>query len=155
MIAPDQHAVAEEPKVAVGMAGKLENLPAADLTALVEQVGIDRVADERRERVSLDDEVLGDIGGHAVSHEPRRHSLRPVVATPDPLALSVVEPALEDRGGGGLGRRLCPTDVVRMEVGDRDALGVHGVPRRVSEPETGVEERAVREVAVDVLGPGR
>src|SRR5712691_11941673 len=42
-----------------------------------------------------------------------------------------------------------------MEVRDRDALDVGGSPRRVSEPEARVEERPVREIAVDVLRPGR
>src|SRR5207248_6686658 len=52
-------------------------------------------------------------------------------------------------------RRLRAANVVRMEVRDRDARGVRLRPGRVSETEAGVEERPVREIAMDVLGAGR
>ena len=101
------------------------------------------------------DEVLDDRGRNSVAHEPRCDPLRPVVASPHPFALGVVEPTLEDRGAGGAGRRLGSADVVRMEVGDRDALDLHGLPGDVADAETRVEEGAVGQVAVDVLRPGR
>jgi hypothetical protein len=53
VVAGDQHAVAQETEMAVRVARKLDDRPPAHLAALVEQVRIDRVADERRECMSL------------------------------------------------------------------------------------------------------
>ena len=155
MVARNEYAVAKEAEVPVGMTGELEGLPTADLAAFVQQLGVDRVADERREGVSLHDQVFSDIRGHAVSHEPGCDSLRPIVASPDPLTLCVVEAALVDGSFCRFRGRRGAADVVGMEVSDCDALDLHRPPRGVSQPETGVEERAVRQVAVDVLGSGR
>ena len=42
-----------------------------------------------------------------------------------------------------------------MEVRDRDPRDVDRAPRRLAEPEAGVEERPVHEVAMHMLRPGR
>src|SRR3989442_7591313 len=155
MIAADQHAVAEEAEVSVGMTRQLEHLPAVDLAALVEQHRVDRVTDEGRKRVALDDQIFRDRRGRPVPDEPGGHPLRPILAPPYPLALRVVETSLVDRGAGDSGGGFGATDVIRMEMGDRDAPDLRFGPGRVSEPEAGVEERPVRDVAVDVLRAGR
>src|SRR6266545_1326001 len=151
MVAPDQDAVAQKAQVPVGVARQLDHAPVLQVAALVEQLRIDRIADERRERVTLHDQIVGHRRGNAMTDEPGRHPLRPVVASPDPLALSVVERALVDRGADyprGVGGA---SDVIGVEMGDRDPLDVDGGPRRLAEAEPRVEERAVHEVAVDVL----
>jgi hypothetical protein len=56
----DEHAVAEEADVAVGVTGQLEHAPAVDLVALGERLGIVREADERRERAGLVTQFEGD-----------------------------------------------------------------------------------------------
>jgi len=105
--------------------------------------------------MALLDQLVGTLGGDAVLGEPRRHALGPVVAAPHALALRVVEPALVDRriGGSSGGRRAA--DVVGVEVRDGDALDARGGPRHIAEAEARVEERAAREVSVDVLRAGR
>src|SRR6266508_1407866 len=151
MVAPDQDAVAQKAQVSIGVARQLDHAPVLQVAALVEQLRIDRVADECRERVTLHDQIVGHRRGNAMTDEPGRHPLRPVVASPDPLALSVVERALVDRGADyprGVGGA---SDVIGVEMGDRDPLDVDGGPRRLAEAEPRVEERAVHEVAVDVL----
>src|SRR5439155_17545983 len=155
MIATDQHSVAEETEMPIRVPGELEHLPAVDLAALVEQHRVDRVADEGCERVTLGDEILRHRRGRSVPHEPVGHPFRPVLAPPDALALRVVETALVDRSPGAAGGRLGAPNVVRMEVGDRDPRDVRLAPRRLSKSEAGVEERSIREIAVDVLRPGR
>src|SRR3954453_7585078 len=53
MVAADQDAVAEEAEVPVGVARQLDHVPPGERAPLIEEVGIERVADERRERVPL------------------------------------------------------------------------------------------------------
>ena len=45
--------------------------------------------------------------------------------------------------------------MIWVEVRDRDARDVQLAPRRLPETEAGVEERSVRDIAVDVLRSGR
>ena len=52
VVAGDEDAVAQEAEVAVRVAGKLEHLPAVDLVALGDPLGVAREADERAERVA-------------------------------------------------------------------------------------------------------
>ena len=139
----------------VGVAGELEHGPAVDLAAFVHQHGVDRVADKRRERVSLRDQILRDHSRGSVPHEPVGHPLRPVLASPDALALRIVETTLVHGRPGAPCRRFRATHVIRMEVRDRDARDVQLAPRRLPETKAGVEERSVRDIAVDVLRSGR
>src|SRR5438874_7407071 len=139
----------------VRVPGQLDDAPAVEVAALVEQVRVERVADERRKGMALLDQVVGDGRRHAMGREPRRHPLRPVLAPPYPLALRVVESALEDGRAGHRGSRSRAPDVIRVEMRDRDPLHRDGAPGRVAESEPGVVERTVDEAAVDVLGPGR
>jgi len=155
VVATDENAVAEKSEMAVGVSGKLDDVPTLELTALVQELGVDRVADEWREGVALHDQVVRNGPGDSVPNEPGRHPLRPVFAPPHALALRVVEPALKDRCSRRLRCGLRAAHVVRMEVRDGDPLDLHRVPGRLSEAEAGVEERAVDQVAVDVLRSGR
>jgi DNA repair photolyase len=155
MVAADQHAVTEKAEMPVGVSGQLDDVPARKLASFVEQLWIDRVADERRERMASSNEVVRHRLRDAVADEPRGHALRPVVRPPHTLALRVVEAALVHGSSGRCRGRGRTADVVRVEVRDRDSLDLDGVPRRVSEAEPRVEERPVDEVAVDMLRSSR
>ena len=129
-----------------GRAARATCQPSSSL-ALVEQLRFDGVADERRERVPLLDQVVRDRRRHAVPHEPVGDPLGPVVAPPDALALRVVEarpgrPALPVASSRG----LRTADVVGMEVRDRRCARPSTVAptARLAEPEARVEERARR-----------
>ena len=102
---------------------------------------------------------------HAVAEEPVGDPARPVARAPDPLALRVVEPALQDgRTGRGRGR-LGAADVVGVHVRDEDPhdrrveAGGDLRPRGLRQAEARVDERpavvAAEEVAVDVARAGR
>jgi DNA repair photolyase len=155
MVAADQHAVTEKAEMPVGVSGQLDDVPARKLASFVEQLWIERVADERRERMASSNEVVRHRLRDAVANEPRGHALRPVVRPPHTLALRVVEAALVHGSSGRRRGRGRTADVVRVEVRDRDPLDLDGVPRRVSEAEPRVEERPVDEVAVDMLRSSR
>src|SRR4051794_3771864 len=156
MIAADQHAVvAQETDVPVRMSWQLDDLPGGKRAALVQQVRAACIPDEGRERMALLDQLVGIFGRDAVLREPVRHALGPVVGTPDPLALRVVEPALVDRRAGRGSRGRGAADMVWVEVRDGDALDTCRGPRHVAEAEARVEERAAHEVAMDVLRAGR
>jgi len=155
MVAGDEDAVAREAEVSVRVPRKLDNAPACELAAFVQQLGVGRVADERCERVPLSDQVCRDGVRDAVSHEPRSDPLRPVLAPPHPLALRVVQAALENGRAGLFRGARGAADMVGMEVGDRDPLDLDGTPRRLPDAEAGVEESPVHEVAMDMLGAGR
>src|SRR4029077_4932837 len=113
------------------------------------------VTDERRERVTLRDQVFRDRGGRSVQDEPGGDPFGPIVAPPHALALGIVEAALEHRRSGRPGCGLRSADVVGVEVGDRDLLRLHGAPGPVRAPEARVEQRPAREIAVHVLRAGR
>ncbi len=116
------------------MPRQLHHEPAVEPAALVQQLWVERVADERRECVTLDDQVLRDGLGHAVPDEPPRHPFGPVFAPPDPLALRVVETALEHGRAGSPNRRCGAADMVGVKVRDGDPLDRQRRPRRLAEP---------------------
>ena len=66
MVAADEHAVAEEAEVPVRVPGEIEDRPAVELAALVEQLRVAREADERRESMALLDQLVRDRLRHAV-----------------------------------------------------------------------------------------
>ena len=120
MIRGDQHAVAKEAELPVGVTGCGDELPAVDLLARLDEDRVALVADERPVHGALADELVRDVVGRAVEPEPVDEPLRPGGVPPDELALRVVERPLYDRRAGQLvevGRR---PDVVRMEVRDED-----------------------------------
>ena len=136
------------------MAGQLDDVPAGERAPVVEQVRIQRVADEGREGMALLDQLVGAVARDTVAREPGGDPLGPVLAPPHPLALRVVESALVHGGARGGGRSRSTADVVRMEVGDRDPVDRRRFPWRLADAEPGVEKRPVDEVAVDVLRAG-
>ena len=151
--------------MAVGVSRRRVDAPAVELVARIDERRVPREADEVGEHVAGLDQLVGDLGRHAVAEEPRRDLLGPVVGAPDLLALGVVEPALEDRRSRRLRGRLGAADVVGVHVRDEDAddraveLREDLVPRRLHQPEAGVDERpavvSAQEVAVHVPGPAR
>jgi len=155
MVTADQHIVTEKAEMSVGVARQLDDVPAGKLASLVEQLRVDRVAHERGERVAPGDEIRRHRLRDAVTDEPLGHAFRPVVAPPHPLALRVVEPALVDRSPGRSRGGRGSTDVVWVEVRDRNPVDFDRVPRGVVEAHAGVEERPVDEVAVNVPRAGR
>jgi DNA repair photolyase len=154
VVPADQDGVAEKAEMSVGVARQLDDVPACKLASFVEQLWIDRVANERRKRVTPRDEIRRHRLRHAVTDEPRGHAFRPVLGSPHSLALRVVEASLVHRSPGRRGGRSGTADVIRMEVRDRDPLDLDCVPGRVSQAEARIEEGPVDEVAVDVLRPG-
>ncbi len=155
MVAADEDSVAQKAQVPVRVAGQLDHLPRLEQASLVQQLGVDGVADERGEGVALRDQVGDDRLRDAVPSEPLGDPLRPVLAPPDALALCVVEAALvHGSPGRGRGARRS-SDVVRVKVGDGDPLDSRRAPRGVAHAEPCVEEGPVDEVAVDMLRPGR
>ena len=139
----------------IRVTGQLDDRPACQLASLVEQLGVAREADERREGVAPLDQLLRDRLRDAVRHEPLGDPLGPVVRAPDALALRVVEPPLVHGGAGRLGCSLGAADVIGVEVRDRDPLDPELVPVRLAESDPRVEQRPVDHVAVDVLRPRR
>ncbi len=159
VIAGDEHAVAKEAEVAVGVAGELDHFPAVDLLAFADFLGVARVVDERLGGAPLLEHLVGDLGRHAVPPEPGRDSLRPIGASPNLLALRVVERALEHLSAGDAARDLSAPDMVGMEVRDQDALDrpVQLGDKQLlqaGQAEAGVDEQpaglALDDVAVDV-----
>src|SRR5215468_12277970 len=69
MVAGDQDAVAQEPQLAVGMPRQLDHLPAGERAALVQEIRIERVLDERREHVTLFDPLVRDLRRRTVLAE--------------------------------------------------------------------------------------
>jgi hypothetical protein len=120
-IARDEHAVAQECKVAVSVAGQVEHLPAADLVSWLERIGVRRVVHERRQllllgadggrllrrRPVLDQVLLGALGG---------------LGRPRPAAVLVVEHPLGHPRLRQLGDDRGAAHVVGMEVRDDDSL---------------------------------
>jgi DNA repair photolyase len=155
MVTADEDAVAQEADMPVGVTRQLDDVPPTDMAPLVQQLGVECVADEGREGVAFLDQPFRDVGRRAMTDEPRGHALRPVLTPPDALTLRVVEAALEDGRAGDANGSLRTADVVGVKVRDRDAFDGDAAPRRVAEPEPGVEEGPVCEVAVDVLRAGR
>ncbi len=96
-VARDQDVAAVEHEMAVGVAGRRVDAPAVDLVARLDERRVPGEADEVREHVPGLDQLVGDLGRHAVEQEPLRDPLGPVVRAPDALALRVVEAALRDR----------------------------------------------------------
>ena len=99
--------------------------------------------------------------------EPGDEDIRPVVASPDELALRVVAPSLRNRRAGQLRKVSRGADVVGVEMRDHDVsdlagelreLGGPSVPR-VGETEPRVDHRppvvAREDVGVHVARPGR
>ena len=107
-------------------------------------VGVDRVADERRERVPLDDQVLGR---HRRARRDARTTLPFARASrrfPRPVRTARSRDRPGRRAPPSHGRRLGSADVVGMEVGDAAMRSTRRIsPGGLSEPEAGVEERAV------------
>jgi len=164
-VACDEHPVAVEAQVPVGVSGRREHAPAVDLVTRVDERRIRDELHEIGEDVAGLDHLPRTFRWHPVTQEPLGDALRPVVGAPDALALRVVEAPLEHgrsrRACGGLGT----ADVVGVHVGDEDPddgpvdLGEDVLPGRLHQPETGVHERpavlAAQEVAMDVHRPAR
>ena len=112
-VARDEHAVALEREVAVGVARHPVHAPAVDLVARLDERRVPREADEVGEHVAGLDQLVRELRRHAVADEPLRDLLRPVVGAPDALALRVVEPALEHRRAGRAAAACGAADVVR------------------------------------------
>ena len=167
MVGGDEHAVAKEAQLPIGVAGRGDELPAVDLLAGLDEDRVALVADERPVHGALADELLGHVVGRAVEPEPVDEPLRPGGVPPHELALRVVERPLYDGRAGQLvevGRR---PDVVGMEVRDEDRRDATArlleLERpgllRVGEPDPGVDERpavlAGQQVRVHVPRPRR
>ena len=65
-VAGDEHAVADEARVPVGVAGRREHLPAVDLVARVDEGRVPGEADEVGEDVAGLDQLLRELDRHAV-----------------------------------------------------------------------------------------
>ena len=124
MVGGDEHAVAQQAELPVGMAGCGHELPPVDRLAGLHQGRIRLIADERGVERALLDQLARDAGGCAVAPEPLHDPVRPVRVPPDELALRVVEGTLMDgRTGEGVevGGRA---DMIGVEVGHDDARHV-------------------------------
>ncbi len=122
VVAHDEHPVADEPEVPVGVARQRDHVPSVDAVAFVQQLRVAIEADERQRLAVTREHRLGHLGRDAVQAEPRRDPFGPVVRAPHAVALLVVEAALVDGRAGHLPRHLAAPDVVGMEVGDHDPV---------------------------------
>ena len=69
--------------MAVGVARQPQNLPAVEHVALGDELRIAHEADRRGERVTRDDQLVGDLARDAVGEEPLADALGPVRRAPD------------------------------------------------------------------------
>ena len=143
MIGGDEHAVAEQAELTVGVTRCGDELPAVDVLAGLDEDRVALVADERPVDGALADELLGHVVGRAVELEPVDEPLRPVGVPPDELALRVVERALDDGRAGQLVEIGGRADVVGVEVRDEDG---RDAPARLARarPPTSPSRRAGR-----------
>ena len=154
--------------MAVGVAGDVEDVPAVDSLSRLDRVHVTREVDVLAQAGALVPQLLGlglrqpvpqEVGGDA----PGRTGIAPHCER-----LLVVEPALEH--GRPRQRRDvgCAPDVIRVQMGDEDALdraverGQDRRPERlgITRPEARVDERpasvgGAKQVAVDVVDSER
>ena len=158
----DEHVVADEHQLAVGVAGCRDRAPSADVVAGIEKPRIGLEADERPPEGTLLDQLPHDLVGHALTPEPVDEHVRPVASVPDEAALLVVDPSLRDGRPRELDEVRRRSDVVRVEVGDDDLRHRSGklcqlarpALLRVRQAEPGVDHRpavvARQEIRMDV-----
>jgi hypothetical protein len=167
MVGGDEHTVAQEAQLAVGMAWRRNELPPVHVLAGLDEARIALVADERPVDGALADELGGHVVRSSVEPEPVEEPFGPRRIPPHELALRVVERTLDDRGLRQLVEVGGRAHVVRVEVRDEDRrdgpAGLRQLERprrlRVRKPDARVDERpafvARQEVGVDVPRPRR
>jgi hypothetical protein len=152
--------------MAVGVAGHVQHLPAADHVTGREQRRVARVVDERRQLLLVPAHQGGLVLRHAVLQQVEPGALGRL-ARPRPYAVFVVELALEDGRSGQARDDRRRADVIGMEVGDDDAVrhprlreDRRPVLLRPGQPEARVDQRRAavvgrHEIRVDVVDAER
>jgi branched-chain amino acid transport system ATP-binding protein len=167
-IARDQDSLAEECEMAVGVSRQVNDLPAGDLVAGLQALGLEIGVNKSLESLRVAPAGSDLAFRHPVREQVPCEALRRSSVSPDTPALLVVDAALEDGGAGERGHRDHVADVVRVEVRDHDSLERPIEPREdrrpafltSGEPEPGIDERPAavvsgQQVAVDVVDPER
>ena len=147
VVGSDEHAVAKQPELPVGVARERHRLPAVDPLARGDRRRVRHVADELRVGAAGAEQLVGDRAGDPVLPEPGCDALGPLRIAPDELALGEVELALANLGARQL-RDVCRgAHVVGMEVRDHHPLDVEPAEllgpalTGVRQAEAGVDQR--------------